>query len=153
MNKEGSVKIHMKVDSSAMTNALKDISAWDGRARLDVENVIKKGTKDICRQAVQRVPVRSGKLKKSLKTRFRVNKCEGEVYTKVPYAHIVEYGAKAHTIQRKRKKALRFYKDGEPLFAQKVKVPKYNAKPYLRPAYEYISPDIVKNIKRVVRKP
>lgn len=147
------MKIYMKVDSSAMTNVLKEINAWDGKTRLGVEAVMKKGTKDIRRQAAQRAPVRSGKLKKSLKTRFRMAKCEGQVYTKLPYAHIVEYGAKAHSIKPKEKKTLRFYQSGDFHFARQVKVPKYTAKPYLRSAYDYISPDIVKNIKRVVRRP
>lgn len=153
MSRGYNVKIYMKVDSSDMTNALKEIGAWDGKARLGVENAMKKGTKDIRRDAAQRAAVRSGKLKKSLKTRFRITKCEGQVYTKLPYAHIVEYGAKAHNIKPKEKKALRFYKDGEPRFARKARIPKFTAKPYLRPAYDYISPDIVKNIKKAVRKP
>lgn len=147
------MKIYMKVDSSALTEALKEISFWDGKARLGVENVMKKGTKDIRRDAVQRAAVKSGKLKKSLKTRFKASRCQGEVYTKLPYAHVLEYGSKAHEIKPKKKKALRFYKNGELLFAQKVKLPKFAGKPYLKPAYDFIAPDIVKNIKKVVKKP
>ena len=147
------MKIYMKVDSAALTGALKQISAWDGKTRLSVENVLKKGTKDIRRDASQRAAVRSGALKKSLKTRFKTAKCQGEVYTKLPYAHIVEYGAKAHTIRVKNKQALRFFAGGKPAFARSVKVPKYMARPYLKPAYDYNAPNIVKNIGRVVRKP
>lgn len=147
------MKIYMKVDSSAISNALKEISVWDGKARLRVEDAVKRGTKNVRRDAAQRAAVRSGALKKSLKTRFRATKCTGEVYTRLPYAHIVEYGAKAHEIRPKTKKVLRFYKDGEAVFARRVKLPKFIAKPYLKPAYDYISPDIVKDIKKAVRKP
>lgn len=147
------MKIHMKVDSTDMTNALKQINAWDGKARLAVENVLKKGTKDIRRDAASRAASKSGALKKSLKTRFKAAKCQGEVYTKLPYAHIVEYGAKEHVMVPKNKKAIRFFVGSEPVFAKKVKIPKYTAKPYLKPAYDYHAPDIVKNIGRVVRKP
>lgn len=147
------MKIHMKVDSADMTNALKHINAWDGKARLAVEDVLKKGTKDIRRDAASRVAIRSGALKKSLKTRFKASKCQGEIYTKLPYAHIVEYGAKEHVMVPKNKKALRFIAGNETVFAKKVKIPKYTAKPYLKPAYDYHAPDIVKNIRRVVRKP
>lgn len=147
------MKIYMKVDSSAISNALKEIHAWDGKARLRVEDAVKRGTKNVRRDAAQRAAVRSGKLKRSLKTRFRASKCTGEVYTRLPYAHIVEYGAKAHEVKPKRKKALRFYKNGKAIFAKRVKLPKFIARPYLKPAYDYISPDIVKNIKKAVRKP
>ena len=147
------MKIYMKVDSSALTGALKQIGAWDGKTRLAVENVMKNGTKDIRRDASQRAAVRSGALKKSLKTRFKAAKCQGEVYTRLPYAHIVEYGAKAHTVLPKNKQAIRFFSGGKPVFAKSAKIPKYMAKPYLKPAYDYRAPDIVKNIGRVVRKP
>ena len=65
----------------------------------------------------------------------------------------MEYGAKAHEIKAKNKKALRFYKDGKPVFAKRAKIPKFIARPYLKPAYDYVSPDIVKNIKKAVKKP
>lgn len=146
------MKIYMKVDASAMTDALKQISAWDGKTRLKVEDVMKRGTKRIQREAKERAAVRSGTLKKSIKSRFRATRCEGEVYTKLPYAHIVEYGAKAHEIKAKNKKALRFYKDNKPVFAKRAKIPKFIARPYLKPAYDYVSPDIVKNIKKAVKK-
>lgn len=147
------MKIYMKVDSSAMTDAMKHINAWDGKTRLRVEGAIKQGTKAIRREAAQRVAVHSGKLKKSIKTRFHAITCEGQVYTKMSYAHILEYGAKAHIVKAKTRKALRFYKNEEPIFVKQVKIPKFVAKPYLKPAYDYVSPDIVSHIKKAVRKP
>lgn len=147
------MKIYMKVDSAELSDAIKSIKAWDGRTRLDVENVMKQGTKDVRREAAQRVAKRSGKVKKSLKTRFRAAKCEGQVYTKVPYAHILEYGAKGHEIKAKNKKVLHFVRNGEDVFTKKVKVPKFLARPYLKPAYDYVVPDIVRKIRMVVQKP
>ena len=66
MNRGCSVKIYMKVDASAMTDALKQISAWDGKTRLKVEDVMKRGTKRIQREAKERAAVRSGTLKNPL---------------------------------------------------------------------------------------
>jgi len=85
----------VKVPEGELSKAIRQISAWDGKTRLRVEAVLKNGPNAVAREARQRVPVRSGKLKKSIKTRFSTVKLEGQVYSNVPYAHLVEFGSRA----------------------------------------------------------
>ena len=100
------MKFLAKVTSSDLTKAMSSISAWDGKTRLAIENALQDSTKNIARGAKQKVAQRSGKLKKSIKTGFDRRKPEGLVKAKTPYAHIVEFGAKAHIVRAKNKKAL-----------------------------------------------
>jgi hypothetical protein len=58
----------VKVPEGELSKAIRQISAWDGKTSLRVEAVLKNGTNAVAREARQRVPVRSGKLKKSIKT-------------------------------------------------------------------------------------
>ena len=104
----------VKVPEGELSKAIRQISAWDGKTRLRVEAALKRGTQAVYREARQRVPVRTGKLKKSIKTRFSTVKLEGQVYSHVPYAHLVEFGSRAHTVKPKKKKALRFFR-GDPM--------------------------------------
>lgn len=58
------MKFYAKVTSNDLTKALSDISAWDGKTRLAIENVLQDSTKNIARGAKQKAAQRSGKLKK-----------------------------------------------------------------------------------------
>ena len=71
------MKFYAKVTSNDLTKALSDISAWDGKTRLAIENVLQDSTKNIARGAKQKAAQRSGKLKKSIKTGFDRRKPEG----------------------------------------------------------------------------
>ena len=93
------MKFLAKVTSSDLNKAMSSISAWDGKTRLAIENALQDSTKNIARGAKQKVAQRSGKLKKSIKTGFDRRKPEGLVKAKTPYAHIVEFGAKAHIVR------------------------------------------------------
>ena len=61
----------VKVPEGELSKAIRQISAWDGKTRLRVEAALKRGTNAVYREARQRVPVRSGKLKKSIRQRRR----------------------------------------------------------------------------------
>ena len=98
----------VKVPEGELSKAIGQISAWDGKSRLRVEGALRRGTSGVAREARQRVPVRTGKLKKSIKTRFSAVKLEGQVYSNVPYAHLVEFGSRAHTVKPQKKKARDF---------------------------------------------
>ncbi len=104
-----------KVTSSDLTKAMSNISAGDGETRLAIENALQDSTKNIARGAKQKVAQRSGKLKKSIKTGFDRRKPEGLVKAKTPYAHIVQFGAKAHIVRAKNKKALSISAGGDLL--------------------------------------
>ena len=142
----------VKVENKDLAKALNSISAWDGKARLRVEDALKKGTRAIRSQAYQRAAKKSGALKKSIKCGFSTTKLEGRVYTNLPYAHQVEYGTRQYKIAPKKKKALKFSVDGTNVFAKKVIRPKREGKPFMKPAYDYVAPDIIKNVRRAVTK-
>ena len=142
----------VKVPEGELSKAIRQISAWDGKTRLRVEAVQKKGTNAVAREARQRVPVRSGKLKKSIKTRFSTVKLEGQVYSNVPYAHLVEFGSRAHTVRPKKKKALRFFKGG-PVFTKRSRIPAQAGKPFFKPSYDYVEPQLLRDVKKAVQEP
>lgn len=137
----------VNVDSGELSKALGSIKVWDGKTRLAVEAALKKGTDNIHRQAKQRAAVRTGAMKRTLKKSFSTSKLEGRVFSNKPYAHLVEYGAKAAHVRPKKKKALRF-PSGD--FSMKAEIPKRNPKPFMRPAYDYCEPDIIKDVKKAV---
>lgn len=144
---------------SQVSTAINQLSAYDGKARLKVEEIIRKSTLAIRRGASQRAARRSGELKRSIKTRFSRTNLQGQVYTQLRYAHLIELGTKAHTIKPKTKntakpkKAMRFTDGAKTVFAKRAYVKGITAKPFLRPAYDYIAPDIVKQITKAVSKP
>ena len=98
----------VKVPEGELSKAIRQISAWDGKTRLRVEAALKRGTNAVYREARQRVPIRSGKLKKSIRQRFSTVKLEGQVFSNQPYAHLVEFGSRAHTVKPRKK--------GSPVF-------------------------------------
>jgi len=94
----------VKVTSGELGKTLREISAWDGKSRLKVETVLRKGTTEIAREARQRAPKRTGTLRKSIKQRFSAMRLEGQVFSELPYAHLVEFGSRAHTVRPKKKR-------------------------------------------------
>ena len=147
--------------------ALNQINAYDSRSRLGIENAVQGSTKAIATGMKSRVPVKSGKLKKRIKSRFSVNKfgkgvIQGEAAAVTPYAHLVEFGAKGTVIKPKNKKALRFVGDAGMLegsggqygfkFAASVTIPARKAKPYARPAFEAEKPNLIRAIGEAVKK-
>ena len=119
--------------------------------RLRVEDALRKGTRLVRREAMQRVPRHTGRLRKSIKTRFSSAKLEGQVYSNEPHAHLVEFGARAVIVRPKRKKALRFPLDGGYRFSKIAVIPKRKGKPFLKPAYEAVEPQIIQDIKKALR--
>ncbi len=141
----------VKVPAGELSKAIREIKAWDGRTRLRVENALRKGTRLVRREAVQRVPRHTGRLRKSLKTRFSSAKLEGQVYSNEPHAHLVEFGARAVIIRPKRKKALRFPFADRYKFSKVAVVPRRAGKPFLKPAYEAVEPEIISDVKKALR--
>lgn len=146
------MKFYAKVTSNELTKALGSISAWDGKTRLGIENALQDGTKDIARGARQRVSQRTGRLKKSIKTGFNRRIPEGTLRAKTPYAHIVEFGAKAHMVRPKNKKALTIFADGMVLLRKRARIPAQKGRPFIRPSFEAEEPKIVSNMKKVLNK-
>ncbi len=119
--------------------------------RLRVENALRKGTRMVRREAAQRVPKHTGRLRKSIKSRFSSARMEGQVYSSEPHAHLVEFGARAVIIHTKRKKALRFPFAGGYRYSKVVVVPKRVGKPFMKTAYEYVVPTIIQDAKKALR--
>jgi HK97 gp10 family phage protein len=88
-----------------------------------VEAAIEKGVKNIGEAAQKRVPVRSGKLKKSGRAKFDKASLTGTASFGARYAHIVEFGS--------------------------VKSP---ARPFLFPSFQEEAPNIEKEIREAMEK-
>lgn len=145
------MKFYAKISSSELGDALKSISAWDGKTRLAVENILQEGTRDIARGAKQRVSVRTGTLKKNIRSGFNRRVPEGIVRARTPYAHLVEFGAKAYTVRAKKKKALTI-NSGSQLFLRKsARIPARKGRPFIKPAFEAELPRIISDIKKALR--
>ena len=146
------MKFYAKVTSNDLTKALSDISAWDGKTRLAIENVLQDSTKNIARGAKPKAAQSSGKIKKSINKGFDRRKPEGLVKAKTSYAHIVEFGAKAHIVKAKNKKALPISAGGELVLRKSAKIPARKGRPFIKPAFEEEEPKLVSNMKKVLNK-
>jgi HK97 gp10 family phage protein len=142
----------VKVPAGELARAVKQIKNWNGRMRLRVENALRKGTRLVRKEAMQRVPRHTGRLRKSLKTRFSSAKLEGQVYSMEPHAHLVEFGARSVIIRPRHKKALRFPFADRYKLSKIAVVPKRAGKPFLKPAYEYVEPQIIQDVKKALRE-
>lgn len=79
-------------------------------------------------------------------------KLEGQVYSNQPYAHLVEFGSRAHTVKPRKKKALRFLRGG-PVFTKRARIPAQSGKPFFKPAYDYVEPQLIQEVKKAIREP
>lgn len=88
---------------------------------------------DLRNELVTKVPVDTGRLKNSIKTKF-----EGDdiIVEMNDYALYVEYGTAPHIIRPKDKKSLRFKKDGKTIFAKEVNHPGTRPQPFIRPVFK-----------------
>lgn len=142
-----------------LKQALTDIQKYDTKTAMRIEAAVSSSTKAIGKGARSRVPVKTGDLKKSIRTSFNTQKVEGTISAKQHYAHIVEFGGKATTI--KSKKPMKFIGDAEMFagtggqfgitFARQVSIPKRRERPYMRPAFEAEKGNLIKNITEAVK--
>jgi HK97 gp10 family phage protein len=145
--------------------ALDKISAYDGKSALRIENAVRESTKNIKNGAKQRVPVRTGRLQKTITSGFNARNIQGYVRAGsynggwgggAPYAHLVEFGARAAVVKPKNAKALKIGRPGAEAaglkeFSGQVKISKRNEQPFMRPAVEDEKPDLIKNLKEAVQ--
>lgn len=138
--------------------ALNQINAFDGKSALGIENAVQDSTKAIGAGMRRRAPVASGKLKKKIRTRFNRSKfgrglIQGEAAAVTPYAHLVEFGAKATVVRPKTKKALAIDAFGYRRYATKANIPTRRERPFARPAFEDEKPNLIRAISEAVKKP
>ncbi len=117
-----------------LQQAVDKLSAYNGRAAARVEDAVSKATKNISKGAKSRVRVRTGKLKKSITSRFDKKSITGYVAAKTPYAHLIEFGARVH--------------DAPPPFGKSWTT----ESPYMRPAFEQEKPTLIREITQAVKK-
>lgn len=144
----------VRVEVIGLKEALRDVSIYDNKVWQGVGNSIKTGGRNVARLARTKAPVRTGKLKKSIKSSYKSNKTtvESVVKSSARYAHLVEFGAKGVTIKPKNKKALAIKGGAEPFYSAKVKIPARKAKPFMRPSYEQEKPHIEKAIAQALKR-
>ena len=148
----GHYTFYAKVDRTELTNAIKSIGDANGKARLGVESALKKGVTAIRRDGKRRAPVKSGYLKKSIKSDFKAADLNGYVYSTAPHAHLMEDGVKAsYVYPTAGKKALKIVDKRLLRYAAHAKIPARRAHPFLKPAYDANEPKIIDDIKGAIK--
>lgn len=140
------------VQVEGLEEALKRISIYDNDSYEKVAGAVNDGRKEIARLARTRVPVKSGALKKSIRSSFNKNKIEGIAKSGARHAHLVEFGAASAIIRPKSAKVLHIKSKSEGFFSKTVKIPARKAKPFMIPSYEQTKPVIEGKIKQALRE-
>jgi HK97 gp10 family phage protein len=144
----------VRTQVKGIKEALDSIGKYDCKVQLAAEEAINKGIKNINRLAKSRAPVQSGKLKKSGRAKMDKKNMSGRVQFSASYAHIVEFGAKAHKVKPKNKKAMAVKGQGETtLTSKEASVPARPARPFLFPSFQEEAPNIEKEIREAMKKP
>lgn len=139
------------IPDAELTKALKQIDAYDGKARLRVERVMANATRRIKNGAIRRVAVRSGTLKKSIKSSFSAPKLTGTIRATAPHAHLIEFGARATTAEPEKKKFLKFERSsGKVVYVRRARIPARSPRPFITPAYEAERANLINDIKKAV---
>ena len=118
-------------------------------------SALRGGAKVVQAQAVQNVPVDSGDLRDSIKIRRRTNKRTGYINLLVSagnkkawYAHLVEFGTKAHIIKPRARKSLVI----AGLLREIVNHPGAKPRGFLRRAFDESASNAVIEIAALTRK-
>ena len=100
---------------------------------------VRAGARVFANAAKSNVNNVTGTLRKSIKVSARLDRRHSEVVAKVIagtyYAHMVEFGTKAHGIKPKNRRALAFNGPDGPVVAA-AEHPGAQAKPFMRPAFD-----------------
>jgi HK97 gp10 family phage protein len=113
-----------------LQDVLRNMDRYNTRQAVKIEQAVSTSTKNIAKGARQRIPVRTGDLKKSVRSNFDVRQIQGVVRAKEYYAHLVEFGAAA---------------------VPSKNIPKRNERPFMRPAFEDEKPALIRGIREAVR--
>jgi hypothetical protein len=108
-----------------LQRAINNLSRYDGKTAMKIEEQIRVSTLAIKRGALRRIHDVTGYLRKHTVSSFSRNKLEGAVREKAPHAHLVEFG----------------HKGPSP-------APEH---PTLRPAFEDERPNLVRGLEQAVK--
>lgn len=134
--------VTLRLDSRELLAAL-DRLERSVRKRV-AQKIIRRAAAPIRDDARTRAPVRTGDLRDSIKTytSVRTNYAGGKVESRIPYAHLVEFGTKPHFQKRKLKSDKR---------ARRVIHPGADPKPFLRPAFDSKKNESIEIARRSLR--
>lgn len=124
----------IKMDLTGVDEAITNIKLFDVKTHTNIRKTVRKSGLRLGRNMRNRVPVDSGNLKKSIKTKFAKDGLGADVgptYGKGSHAHLVEFG---HVL----------VKNGKAI----GHVP---AHPFINPSVEEERPKYIKEIKDAVK--
>tara|TARA_Y100001963_G_scaffold63430_1_gene88368 strand:+ start:5405 stop:5884 length:480 start_codon:yes stop_codon:yes gene_type:complete len=123
---------------------------------------MREATKPMVKAAKALVPVKTGKLKKSIKVKDSRKKVKGNhavlfgTLKSTPYAHLVELGTQRHVITPESSRFLKIF----GTYTKEVVHPGTRPRPFLRPAFDrekgnwfkLLGKSVYKNIDKEVKK-
>ncbi len=116
-----------------------------------LEQSINYGARLVQSKAKELVPVKTGKLRKSIAIRD-ISKGKG-IGPDTDYDAYIEFGTLPHTIYPKNARVLHWVdSSGKDRFATKVRHPGTSAQPYMRPALDTSARKIIMFLQKQVRK-
>ena len=150
MSKEG-FYMYVRPSIPELRTAIDSLKIYDATKRIALEDAIEDSVKDMAKVARQKVPVDSGKLKKSIFSKMYRKAFTGYFGAKAHHAHLIERGAKASTTKPKNKKVLAFSTGGAQVFSTFANIPARAAHPFIRPAYDEVLPKLITRIKKAMQ--
>lgn len=132
--------------NTAITKAIKDIDKYSRGVQENIRGAIKSTTESVKIAAKERVPVRTGELKKSIEGEMSKDGLSGFVCAKSPVAHLIEFGVSASYVEPKNAKALKI---GDS-FVKYAVIPERKARSFMRPAADSEKQNLEKRIKEAL---
>lgn len=131
--------------------ALGDVTKYDKDTQQRLDGVVRDMTGRVFKEAVSRVPKKSGKLASSIKQEFRPTPhgLQGYVKAMDHIAHIIEFGANGAVVVPVRRKAL--HPGAAAWFAAHAVVPRRQPHPFMKPAMDKVRPALEAAVKEALR--
>ncbi len=83
----------MRFKLHGLKNTEIKISRWEARKTSSMRTLVSRTANNIRRNAKRRVPVVTGRLKKSIQVKYSKDKLAAFVRAVAPYSHLVEFGS------------------------------------------------------------
>ena len=151
--------VDMKIQGSEIL--IKALKTLQEKAEKEIGfKALAAGGRELIKIAREKAPKNTGKLRRSFGTKQnkkRINEITMSVGIKrgkqyAYYAHMIEFGTRAHTVKAVNKKALANTSGAgiQGVFGKEVNIPAIPAKPFLGPALEQGATQIVDAMKAVL---
>jgi HK97 gp10 family phage protein len=162
------VSVRFTVEMDGKDQVLGALRALNIEGRNNVEEVVRLSSRKIRRSARARAPVRSGKFRRAIGTRFSKDGLSANIAAwwrgrgreRVhPLSHIIEFGTAPHKIKPEKRKALALHGKvtGEmgpeqAKFVSSVNHPGTPAQPFLFPAFEEHREGYIRDLREALGK-